>query len=487
MFFQAAGALAQQPESPSVNWQLMDLKADGVFGISMEKAYAEILKGKKAKTVIVAVLDGGVDVRHEDLKQVIWTNAGEIPGNGKDDDHNGFADDLHGWNFYSPMTKGDPEFDIAELTKSIRASQAEGKDVSQLRKALDEKLLPLKQKLETATAEKKALENMTGRIGRPVPTQSDFRNFIPRNETELSLQKNMVYGLKVYPDYVNYKRHLIDRSVTQYQMEMDFYLDQDYDLKTGGPTTYHGTHIAGIIAAVRNNKIGMNGVADKARLMVVRTIGGIDLTDSPGEFTRPKIAGEEEEADLRVASAIRYAVNNGARVINISFGQRKSMLAGKRLEAINYALSKDVLIVHASGNQGQDEDLLNNADNAVPSPANWIEVGASGFKNDGSLAAAFSNYGKTTVDVFAPGVAIYSTAPRSAYAVDSGTSMAAPVVSGLAAVLREYYPDLSAEQVKNIIIASVTKSEFLKDKCLSGGVVNACQALKLAAGTMKRN
>jgi len=466
-------AFGQISEYPGKNWQLLDLKTDHLFGISMEKVYAELLKGKKADPVIVAVLDGGVDIDHEDLKASIWTNEKEIPGNGKDDDGNGFIDDVHGWNFYSSMSPGDFEFDIHELWLKLKQAKLTGQDTTRFHDALEEKLRPEQKKLQNVVSDRDALHIMLKRIGKESPLVQDFKDYIPGNERELKLQKDMVYGLKNYPGFVCYDLKLLDRMIWQYDMELAYYINQDYDMKTSGPTSYHGTHISGIIAAQRHNGIGMDGVAGLARIMPVRVIPGIDLTGNKPE-AKFELVGSDDESDERMALAIRYAVDNGAKVINMSFGPIQQLLKGKRLEAINYALSKDVLMVHAAGNMGENLDNV-----PVHVPTNWIEVGASGPNDDASLMEAFSNYGKNTVDVFAPGVDIYSTSPRSSYQTDTGTSMAAPVVSGLAAMLRAYYPLLKATQIKDILIKTVVKREILKDKCVSGGVVNAYQAFEM--------
>ena len=252
-----------------------------------------------------------------------------------------------------------------------------------------------------------------------------------------------------------------------------------------GPDADHGTHVAGIIGANRTNRLGIKGVSDNVLIMAVRAVPN----------------GDERDKD--VANSIRYAVDNGARIINMSFGKAHSPHKAVVDSAIRYAMAKDVLLVHAAGNEAKDIDKNKNYPSKYYSDSTglnvgaagaWIEVGASGWKNDEDLVASFSNYGKKTVDVFAPGVKINSTMPGSKYKENDGTSMAAPVVSGLAALIRSYYPSLTALQVKDIIMESVTKvpqkvkvrDEMGKKKvsfsevCVSGGIVNAYNALKLA-------
>ncbi|MBB5620642.1 subtilisin family serine protease [Pedobacter cryoconitis] len=450
--------LAQTGEKPKDNWQNLDLKTDSVFGISMEKTYTELLNGKKATSVIVAVIDGGVDVNHEDLKSVIWTNANEIPANGKDDDHNGFIDDIHGWNFYSTVVKEDEKAEVSATHN----------------------------KLNILKTDQKILNQILQKINKSSPDLNDFKDYIPNSAGELKMQSTMVYGLKSYPDFLNYKKINLKRGIDYYNMQLSYYENHDFDPMTGGPSTYHGTHVTGIIAADRINNIGIKGVADHVKIMVLRTVSGLDPIRGGAEQTpgNQQNNNDIDEKTKAVAHAIRYAADNGAKIINMSFGQPWAKPSVAVSEAIKYAVSKDVLIVHASGNEGQNLDqMIIYPDRSTPEgqaiAACWIEVGASGWKNDEKLAGEFSNYGKNSIDVYAPGVEITSTAPRSTYLDDTGTSMAAPVVSGMAAVIREYCPKLSAAQVKNLIMKSVIEVGSLKDKCISGGIVNAYKAFKL--------
>lgn len=449
---------AQTGEKVKDNWQNLDLKEDSVFGISMEKAYIELLSGRKAIPVIVAVIDGGVDVNHEDLKSVIWTNPNEIPSNGKDDDQNGFIDDLHGWNFYTEEAKEDEK----------------------------EKVLLIKNKLKIVQENQKILNQILRKIGKSAPVINDFKNYIPGSSNELKMQTTVVLGLKNYPDFVNYKKIGLERAINYYNMQLAYYQKHDFDPTMGGPSSYHGTHIAGIIAAVRNNNIGIKGIADHAQIMVLRAIPGLDPVNEEAGLTLINQHGiiNPDEKTRSVAEAIRYATDNGAKVINMSFGQPWAKPSVKVDEAIKYAISKDVLIIHASGNEGQDLDQMAIYPDRKTSEGQaiatcWIEVAASGWKNDEKLASIFSNYGKNSVDVYSPGVEITSTTPRSTYLDDTGTSMAAPVVTGLAAVIREYFPKLTAAQVKMLIMQSVVKVEVLKNKCISGGVINSYNAFKL--------
>jgi subtilisin family serine protease len=244
-----------------------------------------------------------------------------------------------------------------------------------------------------------------------------------------------------------------------------------------GPEASHGTHTAGIIGAVRGNGKGLDGVANDVRIMVVRAVPW----------------GDERDKDI--ANAIRYAVDNGATVINMSFGKTLSPDKAVVDDAVQYAVSKDVLLVHGAGNDGANNDSTGN----FPGPhylsggeaAGWIEVGATGRKKGKHLVASFSNYGKKELDIFAPGEDIYSTMPGNKYQEDSGTSMAAPVVAGICALIREYFPDRKAADIKALLMRTVStqKDEVvvpgtdrvkkpMKEISVSGGVVNAGQAVQ---------
>jgi len=244
----------------------------------------------------------------------------------------------------------------------------------------------------------------------------------------------------------------------------------------------HGTHVSGIIGASRGNGKGMDGIANNVRIMVLRAV--------------PQ--GDEHDKD--VANAIRYAMDNGEKVINMSFGKYFSPQKKWVDDAVRYAQDKGVLIVHAAGNEATNVDEKRHFPTAFyldgTKANNWITVGASGPTKK-NLVAYFSNYGKKDVDVFAPGLEIYSTIPTGdQYKMEQGTSMASPVVAGLAALIMSYYPQLTAAQVKQVIEksaspmdVSVYKPNEMDEKgeklsfanlSASGGVINAVEAIKLA-------
>lgn len=500
------------------NWQNLDLKTDSTFGIGTEKAYKELLKGKKSTPVLVAVLDGGVDLNHEDLKRVIWTNAKEIAGNGVDDDKNGYIDDIHGWNFLGGKDGKSIEFENLELTRLVRRDATRFRDVTPTtndmlatdkkdyaqflknRTELETRLITAKSDLQGTIGFKHYLDQVIVKMGKPNPVIADVEAFKPVSKQEDGIKAALLDVLKD----MDYKTFYESQIVAGYKQayEMVYYnLNVDYDPRAivgddpnnskerfygnndiKGPDALHGSHVAGIIGADRTNNIGIKGVADNVIIIGVR--------NTP--------SGDERDKD--VANAIRYAADNGAKVLNMSFGKGYSWDKAIVDEAVKYAVSKDVLLVHAAGNDNADTDVEANfpsrkyLDGGVAS--SYIVVGASDYKDDETLKADFSNYGKTSVDVFAPGVDINSTIPDdNKYKELDGTSMAAPVVTGLAALIRSYYPQLSAVQVKEIIMKSVVKINHnvntmkgadtvsipFADLCVSGGVVNAYNAIKLAA------
>ena len=480
------------------NWYNLDLADDGMFGISIDKAYEELLKGKKASPVIMAVIDGGLDFHHEDLKNVLWTNLKEIPGNGKDDDKNGYIDDVHGWNFMGSATDS-YEFGNELIVQQIRRYEMkfgnrdslhiakndlkEFRKFKYLRNELTRNRKKITQDIENASNLLADLAVLRSRIGKESLTLKDLNDFQPSNETEKNVCRFMVSVLQKNPDFDAYVKQTSDL-LEQKKHSLNYKLNLKYNPRSestdhnswfygngniyGAVPPAHGTHVAGIIAAQRNNAIGINGVADHVQLMTIRAIPD----------------GHAKASDQ--ANAIRYAADNGARVINMSFGLGLDIDADLLKDAISYAVKKDILFICAAGNSKRDLDLsLSYPDRQSKADSLFtdvfIKVGASGFKDGDNLVVPFSNFGQRNVDVFAPGMAINSTVPGNNYEVHSGTSMAAPVVSGLAAVIREYYPHLTAKQVKRIIMESVTKRSALDTLCISGGIVNAFEALKLAA------
>jgi len=523
LYLIALGALPMtsfaQAEAVPLNWYNLDYNTDGVMGISTEKAYKTLLKGKKSTPVIVGVLDGGVDVFHEDLKDVVWINTKDSVSNGKDADGNGYINDKYGWNFIGNADGKDVQFDNLELTRQLRILDKKFAHVTPTtelneadRKAFlayQKMVAKYKNKLEEAKmgqfsydALKRNLDAVVREIGKKPEeiTLADLENFNPKSNNQriaLGYAKDEIQTngfVKFFDD--------ITEGAKYFNNQVDYHLNKEYDSRpiigdnyedaserhygnadVKGPDALHGSHVAGIIGAKRNNNIGIDGVADNVRILTVRLVP------------------DGDERDKDVANAIRYAVDNGAKVLNMSFGKSYSHNKQTVDEAVKYAESKDVLLVHAAGNDSEDNDVEPNfpmkyytdaKGDTTGIASNWITVGASGLHPDNELLADFSNYGKKTVDVFAPGVRINSTIPDSKYKEEQGTSMAAPVVAGLAAMIRSYYPKLSAAETKQIILESVvkpdqtvqvkigeeaTKTVKFSDISVTGGIVNAYNAI----------
>ena len=527
--FAGLSAFAQNSVVPN-SWHMMDKETDGYNGVSADKAY-QFLKSKnlKSKTVIVAVVDTGIDTLHEDLKTILWNNPKEIPGNNKDDDGNGYIDDVHGWNFlggkdgrnvkidsdergrvyYGLKNKWDnkqidktalSKQDLYEYEMFLKAKAeikgndpATADDASQLDlPALQEMLTTL---LRSDSILKKAMrkDTFTGTEMELYVTKSfaerraksEFVGLMKANNMLDQTNKEFVDGLAEFIETEQRKTLSKISAPRAYRKEIVGDDENNFNDRSYGNNdimadfSMHGTHCAGIIAAARNNGKGINGIADDVRIMVLRMLAD----------------GDEHDKDI--ALAIRYAVDNGAKIISMSFGKSFSPQKQWVDEAFAYAESKNVLLVHAAGNDAKDVDVADNFPNPVyingGRAGNVITVGASDEARLGSTAA-FSNYGKKEVDVFAPGVKIYSTLPGGKnYGNLSGTSMAGPLVAGIAALTLEYFPTLSAKQLKYVIEKSaqqpkekVTKpgteeKVALSELCRTGGIVNAYEAVKLAA------
>ena len=444
-------------------WSHLDLVKDSIPGMSVDKAYAELLKNKKGVKVIVGIVDSGVDIEHEDLKSVVWTNKKEIPGNGIDDDKNGYVDDIHGWNFLGNITKEHLEYERIINNKSI-VDEATYQEAKALNDKKVEEAKNAKSQIERVLAgTTNADDALVKFLGKPVYSAEDL-NAIDSQDQEIIRSKAIMtqmlaYGMPVADLKKEIKKELDgyiqvlngDNLKKDYRKVLGDNPDDIKDVKYGnnnvmGPDKeeiLHGTHVAGIVAQVRNNNIGGDGIANNVEILTVRAVP------------------DGDEYDKDIALGIRYAVDNGAKVINGSFG--KSFSPHKQLvfDAIKYAEKKDVLIVHAAGNDAKDIDTENNypndsVDKKTEFADNVITIGALNYEYGTNVVADFSNIGKDNVDVFAPGVKIYASTPNNTYQFLQGTSMASPNVAGVAALIRSYYPKLSAKQVKHILMDSGT-------------------------------
>ncbi|MFD0863195.1 S8 family peptidase [Sungkyunkwania multivorans] len=462
-------------EEERKSWGHADLVSDTIPGMSVDKAYEEFIKGKKGTTVIVGVIDSGVDIEHEDLKNVVWVNKDERPGNGKDDDNNGYVDDIHGWNFL-----GDSNDEQLEMTRIV----AKGDDGSEIYKKAKAKLEKELADLQGPKNQLDFILNVDKTLQNHLKKETYTKEEVEAIDTE---DKEVVQAKQIMLQILNgqeMSKADFDKEIKNFQ---DYVYDQlNYNLNVnfdgrkvvgddpynfndknyGNPNVIgpnkedagHGTHVAGIIAAQRNNNKGIDGVANNVEIMAIRAVPNGD------------------EYDKDIALAIRYAVDNGAKIINTSFGKAFSPNAEWVRDAIKYAGEKDVLIVNAAGNDGIDLDDTENdvfpndaIDNGPEVSDTFISVGALANKYGAELVAGFSNYGKQNVDVFAPGSGIYSTTPKDNYEFKGGTSMAAPAVAGVAALIRSLYPKLTASQVKQILIDS---GLAVKTKVIVGGKVD---------------
>ena len=509
--------LAQSNIYSAHGWQLQDYRKDSVFGTGVNRAYEELLKGKKASPVIVAVIDAGLDTAHEDLAGHIWTNSREIPGNGIDDDHNGYVDDIHGWNFLGGKDGRNITIESYESYREYYRLKNEPSANNYQDSAYAEKVRKnlLNDSLQLAQAvfflgqlipQMRAADSIFKlNLHKDSVYARDVAKFQTQDSALVILKKNTLMYFKRYgvmsemslgsfireaDSYLQISRQKLkyfsgDPNALRREIVGDDYNninDRNYgnnNIAAGTPT--HGTHVAGIIAASRGNGIGMDGIDAHVYIMALRVVP------------------DGDERDKDVALAIRYAVDNGARVVNMSFG--KYLSPGKNWvdDAVKYAEEHDVLLVDAAGNEFQNLDSVTHYPNpeykiSGKNSSCWITVGANAGGPDSLVLASFSNYGKREVDLFAPGVKVYSTVPGNQYASYSGTSMAAPMVTGIAALVLEYYPKLSARQLKYILTHSVMKLPEDKVKwpgngqwvdfsqlSASGGIINAYNALKLAA------
>lgn len=516
----------QLTKTEKQNWQHKDIIEDTIAGISLDKAYRVLkLDDKYSDTIIVAVLDMRIHKNHEDIKSFIWINTDEVPKNGIDDDQNGYIDDINGWNFLG-NANGDQAYRanfeyvriIKKFKEKFKNKRREEIDSGAIRnydlyhkakKAYSEELQYVRRKLSSLHYKKIRKDFL----------EKELRKIYP----EISLTLKTLQNLK--SDNKKISQNLTDliqlkkdsaRNAFSFASEkryIDIYLNEDFkeraiigddvnDIKdvsygnnkitsdNSAGTHTHAIKVAGIIAANRNNSKGIKGIINKVKIM--------PIVISP--------YGDEQDKDM--ALGIRYAVDNGAKIINISSSKLFSLHKDWVMEALKYAEDKDVLVITSAGNEAKDLDVEQNYPNDTDENGaevfqNFIKVGASNHLLNEDIVHYTSNYGKKSVDIFAPGKDIYTTYPNNNYRFSSGTSYSAPIISGVAALILSYYPNLSAAEMKTVILDSAVTINWEvntpanrgnKEKELvpfsslskSGKIVNAYNALLMAEEVSKK-
>lgn len=499
--------IVELTEAEKKSWLHADLVSDTIPGMSVDKAYKEIIGNKKGKTVIVAVMDTGIDLSHEDLDGILWENRGERAGNGIDDDKNGYIDDIHGYNFI-----GEAYYEQLEMTRIVKLKIGDASLQAKAKSALEAEKAKARQNKQQYEQILQAVKTADAAVKKHLKKNSYTKKELSGIKTEdQTLLQHIAFLRQMYtirdtiPEVIDELNDGIKHFTDQlnYHLKIDFdgravVGDKPYDISdtnygNGNPGNRsedesHGTHVAGIIAAERNNGMGIDGVANNVKIMSLRVLPNGD------------------EYDKDIARGIRYAVDNGAKIINGSFGKAFSPNALWVYDALKYAAENDVLFIHGAGNDGDNLDDPKNA--SFPNDHNnhlgaeivdnFLEVGALDPEYGSEMVASYSNYGQKNVDVFAPGSAIYSSMPGNKYKFQDGTSMAAPAVAGVAALIRSHYPKLTASQVKKILMVSgqKTKTSVILagdegkarpfDKVSkSGKMVNAFNALILAEKVSK--
>jgi cell wall-associated protease len=495
---------------PPKNWHQMDLKTDGFYGVSLNQAYL-FLKGKKSKTVVVTTIDSGIDTLQKDLVSVLWVNPNK---------NDGYAGDVHGWDFLGGKNG---KVDYTETTEEVRqyfklkdkyssvTTAPAGKEKEyalwqHVKTVYDTTISKAQAEVTDLKMEVNVLSITNHYIKEALKLQSD-QTFVKADLDKITTSNDTINQSKTVWESVfsqigeNTNNAKVLKDLTEYYAKQNNTINPDLDVRTRivcddpdvndgkpygnnilkTPDASHGTGVAGLIGAVRNNGYGIDGIADNVRIMSIKAVPNGD------------------EYDKDIANAIHFAVDHGAEVINMSFGKKISPHKEWVDQAFEYAAAHDVLLVMASGNEGQDVDAKPEFPNTNyldgSKTDNVINVGASGSKPDTTLAADFSNYGKNSVDIFAPGVKVTSIDMDAETNTEDGTSFSAPIVSGIAALCLEYYPKLSARQVKQAILESATplngtmvnkpgakgiKVDFAT-LSKTGGIVNAYKALEIAS------
>jgi subtilisin family serine protease len=449
------------------DWMRKSSRDSDIQGTATDAAIAKYGIGEHE--VIVAVIDSGIDVNHPALKHKMWINDAEANGKeGVDDDGNGFVDDVHGWNFLGDVY--DARIEAVKVYMDLTAKIRKGKKLSKSKKKLLKKTIS-------------AVFNFWGGADSPIAksimvnenveylvkagglnkTKNEITNKDLEKIAETTAKKKYAlrYSLKEIKKYIgeddvrvhlnNYKRYA---SPFMYGKYINTYFSFDPNFKPWdelnkqgkkygnakvspiGSDEDHGTHVAGIIAADSEEMVGIAGKA-KVKIMALRVVPN----------------GDERDKD--VANAIRYAVDNGAKVVNMSFGKGISSETHLVKKAIKYAARKGVLLVHAAGNDNRKIKYNNNFPNKLTGirkvATNFLTVGASSFAKGEELVANFTNYSKTQVDIFAPGHKIYSAVLNDGYDFFSGTSMASPCAAGVATLILTHKPKMKPKKMIRLL------------------------------------
>ena len=480
------------------NWHNLDPEIDSIPGTSVERAHNELLKGLKGKKVIVAVIDTGLDIDHKSLSNHIWINKDEKI-NGKDDDKNGYIDDINGWNYL-----GSAYNETRDMTRILRDKKINNRKYDLVEEEIKKEIKKSEEQLNILNYYIQILEDSKELLSNYLDDDKfsiDDVNKIETKDEKLSRAKNIYIDFESY----GYTKEYLNEGVEQYNDFINYHFNIDFNGRTTNDDIYdlndtnygdpninnikdsesHSTHVSGIIAGDRLNKSGNKGINNLVEIMALRAIPNGD------------------EYDKDVARAIRYAVDNGAKIINGSFGKYFSSNPEWVIDAIRYASENNVLVIAAAGNESKDLDSLSNDNypndqffNKDEFSDTFIKVGASSINLNENFTASFSNYGKINVDIFAPGVDIYSSMPSNKYKSQSGTSMASPVLAGIASLIFSYFPKLSAKKVKEIILESgidvdlkienLAEKKHFKEYSKSGKLVNAYNALILASRSKRK-
>ena len=480
------------------NWHNLDPEIDSIPGTSVERAHNELLKGLKGEKVIVAVIDTGLDIDHKSLSNNIWINKDEKI-NGKDDDENGYIDDINGWNYL-----GSAYNETRDMTRILRDKKINNRKYNLVEEEINKEIKKSNEQLYILNYYIQILEESKELLSKYLNDDKfsveDVNNI--KNEDEKLIRAKNIY---VDFDSYGYTKEYLNEGIEQYNDFINYHFNIDFNGRTTNDDIYdlndtnygdaninnikdsesHSTHVSGIISGDRENKSGNKGINNLVEIMALRAIPNGD------------------EYDKDVARAIRYAVDNGAKVINGSFGKYFSSNPEWVIDAIRYASENNVLVIAAAGNESKDLDSLSNDNypndqffNKDEFSDTFIKVGASSINLNENFTAYFSNYGKINVDIFAPGVDIYSSMPSNKYKSQSGTSMASPVVAGIASLIFSYFPKLSAKKVKEIILESgididlnienLGDNKHFKEYSKSGKLVNAYNALILASRSKRK-